>query len=365
MIEKRRLVQVSGKLDDKLGGPVTAFKGTLPFITKYFETDLLVFGSHSLDLISYNSVQTHATFLDNRYGLSFRKTAKKILQIVDSANLILIHGFYLASTIRVLRISPQLTPIFIMPHGSLESHQEKENRFSKYLFKKIFNLVTSKKRVVFITATYKEAANISKIFPSNRVEVVGIGVSQVHRTNQNSKRDNVLLVAGRIHRVKRIDVAIEAFKKIAHVYPEFKLHIVGSGDRRLTRRLIKLAEEYVLRERILFIPHLSNSDVRNRLSLAKVLMNCSDNENFSITSAEATCEGTPVLTSEKTGFSEFINIHKSGVVTLDNTADLLSQGIREILSRWDYYHENCLENSELLRWEKVFANWLTVLTKEA
>jgi glycosyltransferase involved in cell wall biosynthesis len=357
-------MQVTGKLDGKLGGPVTAFKGTLPFITKHFETDLAVFGSYALDVATYHSVRGHSTIFDNRYGLSFHRTSADLVEKIKSADLILIHGFYLASTLRVLRLASPSTHIFIMPHGSLEEFQEKSNQFMKYIFKKLFKKITSKKDILFITATGKEAVNLSRVFPTNRIEIVGMGVPDVETINLSETRSNVIVMVGRIHPVKRIDIAIEAFKGIAQDYPDLELLIIGSGNRYLTNKLQLLVRNYGLNKRITFIPYLVNSKVRFEISKAKILINCSDNENFSIACAEATCEGTPVLTSQKTGFSEFIDLHKSGIVTRDNDPALLEHGMRELLANWQFFHEKCLQNSKLLAWDSVANQWLKVLTQE-
>jgi glycosyltransferase involved in cell wall biosynthesis len=338
---------------------------TSPLIDKYFEHSLIIFGnldSQFGDLLFYNQ----PTFLSNRFGFFFGTLKQEIRQLIKDADILLIHGFYLFSTLIALRNSDSKR-IFIMPHGSLEPYQEIKSKFRKYIFRKFVLGTLREKSINFVVATESEVEGVRKVFPGNQIDVIGIGVTgtapSLNSPPFTGSKINLLSLS-RIHKKKRIDISIKALSILRDEGVECVLRIAGNGDKKLIRKLRNLVEELNLENEVQFLGHLERIDKENLILQSDILLLPSENENFAIAVAESIAFGKPVIVSSNVAMSDFVEKHKNGIVinSLDET--LLATAISTIKTDYYAYQEKCLESANLLYWPKVFEKWVQVLKDE-
>jgi glycosyltransferase involved in cell wall biosynthesis len=128
------------------------------------------------------------------------------------------------------------------------------------------------------------------------------------------RQDDIVLLGNYIPG-KGQDDAIEAFREVAARFPAARLHFHG-GDMALAKNrtyragLQRRAHELGLGERVLFHPFAT--DLRAALATARVALNLSRSESFSLTCLEAQQLGVPVVSYRSGGPEEIIEDGETG-----------------------------------------------------
>jgi glycosyltransferase involved in cell wall biosynthesis len=105
-----------------------------------------------------------------------------------------------------------------------------------------------------------------------------------------------LLFAGRLDRLKRVDLLIEA---LAHTPPEVRLKIAGRGP--LEASLRSLAEARGVASRVDFLGFVSDEDLLTLLATARAAVYAPVNEDYGYVTLEAFLSGKPLITTNDTG----------------------------------------------------------------
>ncbi|MEM6749778.1 MAG: glycosyltransferase family 4 protein [Planctomycetota bacterium] len=159
---------------------------------------------------------------------------------------------------------------------------------------------------------------------------------------------NRILFMGRLTQVKRVDVLIDAFARIAQERPDWELVIAGKGELEddLKRRV---PDE--LRARVRFVGFLNVDELSALCGHAGLMCLPSDYEPWALVVNEALSAGLGVITSDVVGAAA--DLVEPGVNgdrfprgdvsaladrlrhwTAPGMADKASQGSREVLDRW-------------------------------
>ncbi|MGA5871029.1 glycosyltransferase family 4 protein [Streptomyces cinereoruber] len=141
-----------------------------------------------------------------------------------------------------------------------------------------------------------------------------------------------VVAAGRLTRVKRYDVLIEAFARVAGDHPDWKLRIYGSGDavQNLRAPLARLIEERGLKERAFLMGSVTPLEPEwVKSSIAAVT---SQRESFGMTIVEAMRCGLPVVSTDcPNGPREIIEDGVDGrLVPVDDVA-AVAGALRELI----------------------------------
>ncbi|MFC8895047.1 glycosyltransferase family 4 protein [Streptomyces cinereoruber] len=141
-----------------------------------------------------------------------------------------------------------------------------------------------------------------------------------------------VVAAGRLTRVKRYDVLIEAFARVAGDHPDWKLRIYGSGDavQNLRAPLARLIEERGLKERAFLMGSVTPLEPEwVKGSIAAVT---SQRESFGMTIVEAMRCGLPVVSTDcPNGPREIIEDGVDGrLVPVDDVA-AVAGALRELI----------------------------------
>lgn len=361
---KREILQVCGSLNVKLGGPTRAISDSFSELSRRFHTQVLVFGT--IDKIEI-SMYVNRTFRDNRYGFVLPRPNSEARKEIRDAQILLIHGFYLASTIYSLYYS-KTRNIFLMPHGSLEKYERKKSKIRKFFFRKVISILSRGRTIHFMVGSNAEVTAIREIFPQNPISVANLGVGQKilisnYRSakSQNMIQDSVTLgCISRIAQKKRIDLCIRSLEMLNRKGGKYNLRIFGTGDPGLEKELRKLVSDLNLNSVVTFEGFVENDAHIAALQEIDILLLPSENENFAIAVAESIASGKPVVVSRYVAMHEFVELHKTGIAITSLDVELLSTAIQEIVVNYDEYQRNCHSAAKFLSWNSVIENWIQI-----
>ncbi|MFE6460754.1 glycosyltransferase family 4 protein [Streptomyces cinereoruber] len=182
------------------------------------------------------------------------------------------------------------------------------------------------------TVTEADARAYRKLgLPGVRIEAVPNSVPAPSLPPADPAAKTVV-AAGRLTRVKRYDVLIEAFARVAGDHPDWKLRIYGSGDavQNLRAPLARLIEERGLKERAFLMGSVTPLEPEwVKGSIAAVT---SQRESFGMTIVEAMRCGLPVVSTDcPNGPREIIEDGVDGrLVPVDDVA-AVAGALRELI----------------------------------
>ena len=195
--------------------------------------------------------------------------------------------------------------------------------------------------------------NVKVVYDGVGEEFLGLGVS--------GEREDVVVCLGKLRRYKRIDHAVLAHKKVLErVGKPVKLVIAGKFseiDRGHLDWLRGLAEKLGIAEQVEFRVNISEAEKVKLLRKAKVLVQPSPVEGFSIVVAEANRCGTPVVVSDGVPF-DVVRNGVNGLVYRFGDIDGFAAGISKLLSdegAWREMSRNAYEWSKQFTWKSSTA----------
>jgi glycosyltransferase involved in cell wall biosynthesis len=131
----------------------------------------------------------------------------------------------------------------------------------------------------------------------------------------------LILCLGRLHPVKRPDLALQAFARLAAPFPAAHLLFAGPDEACLTPSLLAAAAQAGCAPRLHFAGLLDTAGVRQALADADLMLVASESESFGMAAAEAMAAGLPLVISERLGLARHVARCGAGRVTpLDATA---------------------------------------------
>lgn len=140
---------------------------------------------------------------------------------------------------------------------------------------------------------------------------------------QKLKRENFLLTLGRVVPYKRVDLAIDAAKRLG-------LRLVVAGDGPARERLERSAGPHVE-----FVGAVSEGEAARLLSTCAAFIFCAD-EDFGIAPVEANAHGAPVVAFASGGALETMIDGTTGVFFREQTAEAVAGAVERCLAmKWD------------------------------
>lgn len=361
---KRTMIQVSASLNKRLGGPPTVVLEVYKYLSQHFKCQMFVFGISELegdDVIIIPSLK------DNRFGFFTVPIGKVLRMKIANADILLIHGYYLFSTLFCIAVS-KTDEIFLMPHGSLESYQERKGKFRKLLFRLAMRVVLRNREIRFLVASDAEIKSISALFPRLQIDKVGLGIPETianGRNVLNEMHEPVrLLCFSRISEKKRIDLCIRALAELNKDGTRFLLTIVGTGDPILVEELKSLSKNMSLDDQVSFRDHVADQvEIRRIFEDSDIFLLPSENENFAMAVAESIGFSVPVIVSKFVAMHDFVDEYSTGL-TIENlgVADIVDAILRVEVD-YNSFRDNCEKFRGLLSWDEVIKNWVLVLNQ--
>lgn len=203
----------------------------------------------------------------------------------------------------------------------------RELKYNKY-FKKVISLILNYVRLWdrvaadrvddYIANSNIVAKRIKKYYRRDSeiinppVEVERFGVAK------ESVEEEYFLIGCRLTPYKRVDIAVEAFKKNGK-----KLKIFGDGPDK--KRLQKIAADA---PNIEFLGRVEDEELKRLYSHCMAFLNPQE-EDFGITCVEAMASGRPVIAYGRGGARENISEPETGIFFYEQNADVLNKAVNK------------------------------------
>jgi glycosyltransferase involved in cell wall biosynthesis len=150
-------------------------------------------------------------------------------------------------------------------------------------------------------------------------------VVQAELPQQQDPRPPYLVMLGRIHWKKRIDLALEVVQRVDGI----RLVIAGGDDDDLAVALRERSVTLGIGERVEFVGQVDGSRKRQLLQGALALLMPSLSENFGNSALEAMAEGTPVIVAPQVGIADSVRESGSGFVAAPS-AEAFADAVRQL-----------------------------------
>lgn len=220
-----------------------------------------------------------------------------------------VHGLWSPDLLHAGRAALRAgVPLVWQPHGMLVKEAYAQKRLKKELFMALGmrGVLRAASALVFVTSEERDHSIIPSGIERARQQVVPLPVtmpsepiSAAFRARARERfglpaADPVIVFMGRLHHVKRVDMAIRALAQSKTA--GLRLLLIGGGDEE--PRLRALASELGVADRVTFGGWVQGEDKWLALAAGDVLTLNSIHENFGYVAVEALCVGTlPLLTS--------------------------------------------------------------------
>lgn len=234
-------------------------------------------------------------------------------------------------------------PYVLQAHGSLPRIMAKQKL--KWIYDMFFEYRLLRDASKVIALTEMEAQQYRDMgSPEEKIEVIpnGIDLSEYNDLPERGafKRkygigegERLILYLGRIHKIKGIDLLIEAFAKLLKMLDDVKLVIAGSDDGYLSTCKGLVAQFGVERE-VLFTGPLYGRKKLEAYVDADICVSPSRYEIFGITVLEACACGRPVIGTRVGGLQDIIAHRKTGLLVKPNDVKELSNALLNVLRHY-------------------------------
>lgn len=185
----------------------------------------------------------------------------------------------------------------------------------------------------------------------------------VYSLSPPAERKKIICATGRLIKLKRFDMLIDAFAKIADQIPGYMLFIFGEGEEK--NDLENQIEYLGLKDRII----LAGTDPQavKFVNYASVFVLSSDFEGMPNALLEALAMGVPCISTRcEMGPDELIEDRVSGILTDVGSSEQLSEAMLEIIQNPDFAKKLSKNGRKLLKThsiESISRQWLDYLNR--
>ena len=265
--------------------------------------------------------------------------------------------------------------IILCPRGSFSSFTLSNKRsWLKRLWLFLF-ISPLKNKIIWQASSYLEKEDILFYFPKVDVKIIpdGIDVDSFSNSNKMDKKEllkkytnkdfknvsDVVFSMGRLHKIKRFDILINAFELYLDENKDAKLLIAGADDG-VRNALENQIKELKLEDSVFMIGLVNFSQKKELLSNCSFFSLSSDFESFGIVVSEALACGVPVVVSDKTSWKN-IERNNCGIFVKNQKEDFCT-AFHQIKER-NFTSENCKRYvKDNFDWEIITKKFLTILT---
>lgn len=177
------------------------------------------------------------------------------------------------------------------------------------------------------TALARESADLAH--SARRCEVLPMPADGDVFRPDSRPRTTTFLVAARLTRQKRVDVAIRAVARLASQGLDAALEIAGVGPEQDALR--RLAESLGVSERIHVLGLLSPSELAERMRSSAVVVLPSEGEGYGLTLVEGALCGCPLVGARSGGISDLVEHERTGLLFEPGDVDGLTAALVRLL----------------------------------
>ena len=220
-------------------------------------------------------------------------------------------------------------PYILQPHGTVETYFEKG--MLKRVFDRVWGRVMLKHAAKLVAVTPAEAEQFERMgVNKDRVEIVPNGIDpaefaslppkgEFRKKYHLSDDEKVVLYLGRIHKIKGLDLLVQAFATLGMELGRVRLVIAGPDDGYLSN-LKSMLRELKMEDRVTLTGALYGVEKLEAYVDADIYVLPSVYEVFGITLLEALMCGTPVIGTDRCGVSAWLDNRGGYVVPYEPEA---------------------------------------------
>jgi glycosyltransferase involved in cell wall biosynthesis len=181
-----------------------------------------------------------------------------------------------------------------------------------------------------------------KIIPNIISHINSLSVIEKRNVLDNQGNKCFLLVVGRLAGYKRIDRII---KSLPYLPNNYFLVIIGVGPEQ--SKLEELSRSFNIQDHVLFLGSVSNEDLFDWYSRAKVVISLSEGEAFGRIVIEALSSLCHVICSDIFAFRDFFEEFPETItlISSDSSSESIASAIQEVASRPIINSENLMNYS--------------------
>ena len=235
--------------------------------------------------------------------------------------------------------------------------------------KKYYNQRIQKKTHIIYNPVNEKVFEAPLIaFPFGQRPLVPPKMGSCDDDNENLKskikeeKVNRIISVGRLYPQKNQKMMIEAFAKIAPIFPEWSLVIYGEGF--LRKDLESLVERLKVKDKVL-LPGRCETVIEG-VAKSKVFCLSSDYEGMSNAMIEALCVGTPVISTKVSGTEELIKDGENGLLVDVGDTEGLAQAFEKLLSNQELREQFGKEGQKLatlFKTDTIVDQWEELIKK--
>lgn len=317
----------------RYGGPIVAVHGLCKALAarghevSVFTTN--VDGDGELDVPTGISVPmdgVHVHYFPSTFRRIYRSPAMRraLATAAAKADLVHSHAVFLWPGVAAARAARKHErPFIVSPRGMLVPELIRgKSRLAKTLWLRLVERRALERASAIHYTSQLEADDARRTgLPLAPPFVVPNGIDPVDRPSV-PRDENTLLFLGRINWKKGLDRAIKVLP------PNARLIIAGNDEENLTPRLVELAEQTGVADRVTFAGPVYGEAKWELLARATLVVLLSQSENFGNVVLEALSMETPVVLSAGVGLAHDVVRANAGVVGAEAIAALLGDAAR-------------------------------------
>lgn len=310
--------------------------------------------SKNLEVIYYNE-----TFI-GRFSFQFLFNVWKHIKDSD-----IVHTQPIFSTVSLISLFYSRIfnkPLILSTRGSLGKWSLVKGKTYKHLWIILF-IKPFASRINFHATSVQEELDIKKFFPRSNVFTVPNGVYLIEEAIEIKKGKKYLrqivnrefkyaiICLSRLHKVKGLDILIEAFAKIKLQVKEAVLIIAGEDDGEKIK-LLKIIEAQGLQNDVFIVPGIYDKEKDSFLAEGDLFALPSHHENFGMVYAEALAAGTPIVASIHTPWKDVEKFNCGKWV--NNDAQSFAKAISQLLqSNLEILSSNARNFAKEFSWDII------------
>ncbi len=246
--------------------------------------------------------------------------ASALKSAAASLDCLLVQGFWLHYFYTACMVAYNLQiPVILSPHGMFSDYSFKNNGRRKRLALALGYRRALEHVSAFHATSAAEANDIRRLGLSQPVHLIpnGIDVPELSASEPSSTR--TILSLGRLHPKKGLPMLLKAWKTMVLERPDWHLQIAGPDEGGHLAYLLHLVSELAI-PRVHFTGPLFDEKKQHALQCAELFVLPSYDENFGLVVAEALAAATPVVTTDRTPWSQLEKRGCGWCVAADETA---------------------------------------------
>ena len=309
---------------------------------------------NNLKFSTYSLFQETASI--NEKILLLPEFIELVTEFVNVNQIDLIHAHYWLSGLVAKEIKSKFgIPFIFTAHSYGKFIDEDSNRItSEYEILSKADLVTSSSKFEYNFLNQNYETQEQKL----RIVYPGVNVDLFKPTS--TKKENTLLVVGRIQPQKGQINTLKLFHNLLLLSPDLKLNFVGGPSGNDGKEYLKTIENEIeqtgLKNNVQFLNSATQEQLINEYNKAKIVVHASQYETFGLIALEANACGVPVVSINQGPLKETIENGQNGYIAESFEDENLILFCKNLLSDSEYQSKtqiNCLNVAKQYDWKNT------------